>query len=122
MSKLLKEIKYDVRYLKSHTHQPKWFKMLKVFLILGFLAGYCWLFGFIKSVIFLIVFVSLMLVVHFIYRGKTNKYTQSWLDFVIEETPDGIKGKSIGVFYYSSIVLNTIIAIICSQAIAGLFY
>ena len=29
MIKLLNEIKYDLSYLKSHTLQPRWFKMWK---------------------------------------------------------------------------------------------
>ena len=40
MKKLLKEIKDDLNFIKSHTLQPKWYKIFKVFMILGFLTGY----------------------------------------------------------------------------------
>lgn len=35
MSNLLDEIKLDLHFLKSHTLQPKWFKVLKVFYLTG---------------------------------------------------------------------------------------
>lgn len=31
MSKLLAEIKHDLNFIKSHTLQPRWFKVLKIF-------------------------------------------------------------------------------------------
>ena len=52
MTKLLDEIKHDLNFIKSHTLQPKWYKILKVFMLLGFLVGYACLFGTLKTVVF----------------------------------------------------------------------
>ena len=46
-------IKYDFRFVKTHTLQPEWYKILKVFILLGFLAGYSLLFGPTKTLLFL---------------------------------------------------------------------
>jgi len=119
MSKLFQEIKDDLIFIKSHTMQPQWYKILKIFILAGFLAGYYGLFGFMKTVIFLAVFIFLMLLVHLIYRIKTNKFRQSWLDFVVDESPNGAKAKSIGKFYYSAIVHNTLFSIIINQMISS---
>ena len=119
MKNLLGEIKYDINFLQSHTMQPQWYKVLKVFILLGFVAGYYVLFGFWKTVIFVFVFMLLMLLIHFIYRIKTNKFQQNWLDFVVEETAEGVKAQSIGKFYYASIIINTLLSIIVSQIIPG---
>jgi Ca2+-dependent lipid-binding protein len=119
MSKPFQEIKDDLDFIKSHTMQPQWYKVLKVFILIGFLVGYYCLFGFMKTVIFFAVFMFLMLLVHLIYRIKTNKFRRSWLDFVVEETPDGVKAQNIGKFYYIAILLNTLLAIIISQIIPG---
>lgn len=80
MIKLLEEIKYDLRFIKSHSLQPKWFKVLKVLILLGFLASYCFLFGWIKTALFFVIFVFLSTIVHLIYRTKTKRWKQSWLD------------------------------------------
>jgi hypothetical protein len=119
MTRLLKEFKDDLNFIKSHSLQPQWYKVLKFFIIAGFLAGYYYLFGFIKAVVFFAVFLLLSLLVHFIYRVKTNKWKQSWLDFVVVESGDGIKAKSIGKFYYSAIALNTVFSVIISQMFPG---
>ena len=39
MRKLLYGIKYDFSFIKSHTLQPGWWKVMKIFVILVFLAG-----------------------------------------------------------------------------------
>jgi maltodextrin utilization protein YvdJ len=115
MTKLLKEINDDLNFIKSHSLQPQWYKALKVFILVGFLVGYYYLFGFMKTVIFFVVFLFLSLLVHLTYRVKTNKWKRSWLDFVVVESNDGIKAKSIGKFYYSAIVLNTLFSVVISQ-------
>jgi len=115
MARLLKEIKDDLSFIKSHTLQPQWYKVLKVFILVGFLAGYYYLFGLTKTVIFLAAFMFLMLLVHLIYRAKTNKFRKSWLDFIVEETDEGIKAKSIGKFYYGAIIFNALCSVIVSQ-------
>ena len=46
MKNIIDEIKYDLSFLKSHTLQPKWFKILKIFILVGVLLGSYSLFGF----------------------------------------------------------------------------
>ncbi len=115
MTKLLEEIKVDLNFIKSHTLQPKWFKVLKVFILVGVLVGYDYLFGGFKTVIFFGVFFFLSFLVHLLYRVQTNKWKRSWLDFVVIKENNEIKAKSIGKFYYSAIALNTILALVFSQ-------
>ena len=112
---LLQEIKYDLNFIKSHSLQPKWYKFLKVFILVGFLVGYWRLFGFTKTKVFFAIFIFLSLFVHLLYRAKTNKFRRSWLDFVVVEEENEIKAKSIGKFYYMAIVLNASIAVFISQ-------
>lgn len=53
MIRLIDEIKYDLAFLRSHTLQPKWFKVVKVFILLGFLGGYlCFFFVWLKPLSF----------------------------------------------------------------------
>ena len=108
MSRLLNEIKYDLNFLKSHTLQPKWYKILKVFILVGMLAGYYFLFGWAATIIFFVTFLLLMLVVHFIYRIKTKRFTQNWLDFTVVN--EGQEEKRIGKYYYPAIIVNVIIS------------
>jgi hypothetical protein len=118
MSKILDEIKYDLNFLRSHTLQPKWYKILKVFILIGFLAGYYFLFGLAATIVFLVTFFCLMLVVHFIYRIKTNRFTKNWLDFVVVNADGEQKQKRIGKYYYPAIVVNLIIALLVSLLVA----
>ncbi len=118
MSKLINEIKDDLSFIKSHTLQPQWYKVFKVFMILGFLAGYFYLFGILKTILFFVVFIFLSLTVHLIYRVNTNKWTRSWLDFVVTEGNGEIKAERIGKFYYMAIVVNILISLVISQVLA----
>lgn len=115
MPKLIEEILYDLRFVRSHTLQPKWYKFFKVFLLIGLFLGYWWLFGILKTLAFFFIFIFLCLLLHLLYRVKTSKFTQSWLDFVVAVENNEIKAKSIGKFYYSMIVLNAAISFIFSQ-------
>jgi len=115
MSKLLEEIQYDLNFIKSHTMQPQWYKVIKVFILVGFLLGYYSLSGFTKTVIFFAVFIFLMFLVHLTYRIKTNKFQRSWLDFIVVVSAEGVKAKSIGKFYYAAIILSVLCSIIISQ-------
>ena len=115
MSKLLDEIKIDADFIKSHSLQPKWYKILKVFILMGFLAGYYFFFGFAKTALFFAAFIFLSTLVHLMYRVKTRKWQQSWLDFVVVEKDNEGKAESIGIFYYSAIILNVILSLIISQ-------
>ena len=118
MAKILNEIKCDLQFLRDHTLQPQWFKVLKVFILLGVLIGYGFLFGLPATLLFTVTFITLMLVVHVIYRTKTNKYTTNWLDFHASEEGEGGKPKRIGKYYYPVVVVNTVIAVIVSQLLA----
>jgi hypothetical protein len=115
MLKLLDEIKYDLKFMQSHTLQPKWYKILKVFVVLGFLLGYYFWFGMLKTLLFFGTFVLLSFVVHMTYRVKTDKWTKSWLDFKVVEEKNEIKAKSIGRFYYSAVVIDATLSIVISQ-------
>jgi len=115
VTKLLKGIQDDANFIKTHTLQPKWYKILKVFILLGFLTGYWILFGFRKTILFFAVFILLSLLVHLLYRFKTHKWTRSWLDFVVVEEEGGSKPKRIGIFYYLFVTVNAIIALVISQ-------
>jgi len=115
MPKLLKEIKDDLNFIKSHTLQPKWYKIFKVFMILGFLTGYLFLFGLLKTIVFSGVFFSLSFLVHLIYRAKTDKWQHSWLDFVVVDENGEPRPQRIGRYYYSFILFNVIISLSVSQ-------
>ena len=115
MAWLLNEIKHDLSFIKSHTLQPKWYKILKVFIILDFMVCYYLLFGTLKTVLFFAAFFSLALLIHLTYRVKTSRWTQSWLDFVVIEENGGIRAESIGKFYYLSIVVNVMLSLVISQ-------
>jgi hypothetical protein len=117
MAKLIDEIKHDLSFIKSHTLQPQWYKVLKVFIILGFMVGYFLLFGTLKTIFFFAVFFFMSILVHLTYRAKTNKWTRTWLDFVVTEMDGDIKAESIGIFYYLAIVVNVIISLVISQVV-----
>jgi hypothetical protein len=117
MAKLPDEIRYDLAFIRSHTLQPKWYKVLKVFFLLGFLLAYLVFFGWAKTVIFFTVFFSLSFLVHMLYRIKTKRYTQSWLDFSVVEQNGERRAKSIGMYYYLTVLFNAIIAVVISQAL-----
>ena len=115
INKIFVELKHDLNFIKSHTLQPKWFKVLKVFLLLGFLGGYVFLFGWGKTIVFSISFCGLMLIVHFLYRAKTRRWSQSWLDFIVYEEDGEKKYKRIGAFYYGTIIVSAVLAFAISQ-------
>jgi hypothetical protein len=117
MANLIDEIKYDLSFLKSHSLQPKWYKILKVFILLGFLMGYYFLFEMKATILYFVAFIFLSIVVHLTYRIKTNKWTTSWLDFVIIEENNELSTKRIGKFYYSAVVFNALLSFIISQVL-----
>ena len=115
MSKLIDEIKVDASFINSHTLQPGWYKVLKVFILLGFLVGYAALFGWRKMGVFLAVFLISSAILHMLYRINTKRWTQSWLDFVVEGEGPERKYQRIGKFYYTAIIVSAITAIAISQ-------
>ena len=115
MTGLLEEVKYDLNFIKNHSLQPEWYKVLKIFILLGVMAGYWYWFGLLKTAIFFAVFMFLCVLLHMLYRVKTDKFKRTWLDFVVVEKENAVKAKSIGKFYYSAILFNAVIAWIVSQ-------
>ena len=115
MKQFIEEIKFDANFIKGHQLQAGWYKVLKVFMILGFLAGYGMLFGSRKTLIFGAVFFSLSLLVHMAYRINTKKYTQSWLDFEVVEENGKKLPKRIGIYYYIAVLTNLAIGLLVSQ-------
>jgi hypothetical protein len=117
MSKLLEAIKVDVRFIRSHSLQPAWYKVLKVFVLMGILAGYWFFFGLIKTAVFLAAFLFLCLAVHLTYRIKTEVWTHTWLDFIVNEEHGQAKPVSIGKYYYSAILFNALLSLVISQTL-----
>lgn len=117
MKKTITEISYDAKYIRDHTLQPKWFKVAKIFILLGAIAGYVYLFGWKKTIVFVLVFLMLNAVVHSVYRIKTEKFTKTWLDFRVREENGKVVTERIGKYYYLSITCNAIVATAISQSI-----
>ena len=118
MKKILDEITFDIGYIRGHTLQPQWFKILKVFILFGVLYGYSALFGLKATIIFFAVFLLMGLIVHFTYRNKTKRYTVSWLDFVVVEENGELKTQRIGKYYYSAVMFNVIISVVVSLVLS----
>ena len=117
MKKLWSEIKYDADFIRGHTLQPQWYKVLKVFLLVGAVGGYYALFGGRKTLIFCGVFFGLSFLLHMVYRIKTQKFTQSWLDFVVTEDDGQLTYQPIGKTYYSIVIINLLVGIFLSQVL-----
>jgi len=115
MKSLFAEMKTDLDFMRAHTLQPGWYKVLKVFILLGALAGYWLTFGWRKTVVFFAAFAALSLAVHFVYRARTHKWTTSWLDFVVVEEDGMRKTQRIGKFYYGAVILNAVLSFLLSQ-------
>jgi hypothetical protein len=59
----------------------------------------------------------LSLVLHLIYRAKTQRLQRSWLDFMVADENGERVAQSIGKFYDAAVVLNAVLAVILSQAL-----
>jgi hypothetical protein len=118
MAKLLQAIGEDFRFVRSHSLQPKWYKALKAFILLGFLLGYWILFGLKRTAVFLAAFILLSLALHMLYRTGTHAWKRSWLDFVVAEQDGEIMPRRIGISYYLAIVLNAALSVVASQLLA----
>jgi hypothetical protein len=117
MKKLMDEIRYDLKFLVSHTTQPKWWKITKVFVLMAFLTAYALLLGISGMLVFLAAFILCCLVIHFTYRAGTKKYTRSWLDFRIGETDASGRPRRIGRYYYPAVLTSAILAFLASLAL-----
>ena len=115
----MNEILYDAKFIKSHTLQPQWYKILKVFLLLGLIGGYYLIFGGIRTLVLFGCFLGLSLVVHMFYRIKTNKFTQSWLDFRISDNNGQLEYQRIGIYYYLAVAINGVISLLISQLLVS---
>jgi len=115
MAGLLQAIGDDLRFVRSHSLQPIWFKALKVFILLGFLLAYWALFGLKRTAIFLAVFLLLSLGLHLLYRAGTHAWRRTWLDFVVAEQDGALRPQRIGIFYYSAIILNAALSVAVSR-------
>ena len=115
MPKIIDEIKDDLGFIRSHTLQPAWYKVLKIFILLGILIAYWLLWGLPKTLVFLLSFLLLSLLLHLAYRAGTNKFQKSWLDFKVVEENGKPRAKSIGAFYYTAILINAVIAALVSH-------
>lgn len=77
MAGLLHGIGDDLRFIRSHSLQPRWYKALKVLILLGFLLGYWSLFGLKRTAVFLAAFLLLSLGLHLLYRSGTHGWKRS---------------------------------------------
>ena len=114
MKQLLNEIIYDAKFIKGHTLQPSWFKILKVFLLVVSLVAGLFVFGLRRTLVFWGIFFSLGLVVHMVYRFKTDKFMKNWLDFKITEVDGRLEYQRIGILYYFSIGVNLLFSLLIS--------
>jgi hypothetical protein len=108
-------IRHDTAFVQGHTLQPGWYKVFKIFLIVAVLAFFWILFGWIKTLIFSLVFLLLALGIHMLYRVKTQAFTHSWLDFSVYEENGITKYHYIGGYYYGMVILSALIAFAVSQ-------
>ena len=104
-SQIVEEIVYDLKFIKRHTLQPKWYKYLKIFLLITGAILYYHFRGIANACQFFLCLIVLMTIVHFVYRGKTKRYTKSWLDFRVEHENGARKYHYIGIYYYLTILI-----------------
>jgi hypothetical protein len=109
---IIKEIQKDILFVKNHTLQPLWFKITKVFVLIGIALVLFFVLGFVKTIIWFSIFLPLGLIVHLTYRIKTLNYTKSWMDFEVKE----VEGKRIygriGFLYYSLVMMMILLSTI----------
>lgn len=104
-------------FIRGHTLQPQWYKILKVFLLLAGLAGYSFFFGWKRTLIFSLIFFGLASLVHLTYRAKTQKFTRSWLDFEVTEQEGRLQYRPIGKYYYLAVISSLLLAFLLSQLV-----
>jgi hypothetical protein len=114
---LIRELLYDLRFVRGHRLQPGWYKVAKAVVLVAAVVGYLVLFGPVKTAVLAAVFLLLSLVVHLVYRAGTDRFTRSWLDFRVREENGRMVPVSIGRVYYSVVAANAAIAVASSQLI-----
>jgi len=119
MKRILNEIVYDAKFIKGHTLQPGWYKILKAVLLMAAVGSGYFIFGSQKTLAYAGTFFGLSLIVHLVYRKKTERFTKSWLDFIVTEV-DGLQQyERIGLYYYLAVGVNLIIAYLVSWLLVG---
>lgn len=114
MRKILEGIMADARFFRDHELQPGWYKILKVVLLLGSIGAAYRVFGGLKTLVFFGSFFLLSLGVHLIYRVKTKQFSESWLDFIVEEQDGKQKPTRIGGYYYLMVLMNGLLSYLLS--------
>jgi len=114
MRKLWNGIISDLRYIRDHELQPRWYKIFKVFLLLGGMITFFLVFGSRRTLVFFGCFFGLGLVMHMVYRINTKQFTQSWLDFIVEDVDGELKTKPIGIYYYLAVIIIMILSFLAS--------
>jgi len=109
---IIKEIKKDINFIKKHALQPAWWKITKIFVLLGSLIIIFYIFGLLKTIIWFSIVLALGLMVHLIYRIKTHIYTKSWMDFKVIEKEGKLTYGRIGFLYYTLVIIIFSIATI----------
>ncbi len=107
---IIKEIKKDIDFLRKHTLQPVWWKIVKVFILFAAILTIWKIFGILEAIIWFSIIIILGLIVHFTYRIKTHTYKKSWLDFKVKEIDSTLTYERIGLLYYSLVILIFILA------------
>jgi len=102
---IIKEIKKDINFIKKHNLQPAWWKITKIFVLLGSLITIFYIFGILKTMIWFSIVIILGVIIHFIYRIKTHAYTRSWMDFKVMEKEGKLTYGRIGFLYYTLVVI-----------------
>lgn len=108
---MIKEIiKTDVNFLRTHTTQPEWWKIAKIFVLLSAVIAAGFVFNVWKAAVWFGIIVALTAVMHFTYRSKTHVYTKSWMDFKVKEVDGKLVYGRIGYMYYPLVAVIFIIA------------
>jgi cell division protein FtsW (lipid II flippase) len=118
VNRLLRAVGDDVRFVRSHTLQPTWYKVVKIHGLIVFLGAYWRYFGLQRTAIFTVAFLTLSLLLHLLYRVGTRAWTRSWMDFHVEERNGQPKPSSIGGIYYVATAFNAAVSVGLSQILA----
>lgn len=110
MSKVIREIVDDLSFIRSHPLEPHRSMVFKIFMIPGFLAGFCFLFGMIKTILFLITFLILKLGGSHGLSGESQDVEAQLARSVLPEEDGEPKATGIGKFCYTVVVVNLLIS------------
>ncbi len=110
------EIKTDVEFLKRHDLQPRWWKMIKVFVLAGIVAVMVIIFDWMAALVWFGVVLVCMGGVHFMYRIKTKKYTVAWADFRVDLKD---KKRKFGLLYYPLVAGSFALGIVVMMLVRG---